>query len=87
MRRRVCSVPEGRLEAIRSVETFPPIDGLMVVDAEGYLWVSEYSDSETWLADQWSIFGPEGRWLGVLAMPGGPYATYFFRCHGYRIPC
>ena len=70
MRRRVCSVPEGRLEAIRSVETFPPIDGLMVVDAEGYLWVSEYSDSETWLADQWSIFGPEVRWLGVVAMPG-----------------
>ena len=79
-------VPEARLEAMRSVETFPPIDGF-IVDAEGYLWVSEYSDSETWLADQWSIFGPDGRWLGVVAMPGGPVATAFFRCRGYRITC
>ena len=79
-------VPEAQIEAMRSVETFPPIDGL-IVDAEGYLWVSEYSESETWLADQWSIFGPDGRWLGVVAMPGGPVATAFFRCRGYRITC
>ncbi len=73
---------------MRSVETYPPIDGL-ITDAEGYLWVSEYSDSEMWAADQWSIFGPDGRWLGVLAkdMPGDEYATAFFRCHGYVVAC
>lgn len=80
------SLPEAQLEAMRSVETFPPIDGL-IVDAEGHLWVSEYSESETWLVDRWSIFSPEGRWLGVLDMPGDEYATAFFRCHGYVVTC
>ena len=63
--------PEAQLEMIRSVEVLPAIAGLMV-DAEGYLWVTEYSDSETWLADQWSVFSPEGRWLGVVTDPGMP---------------
>lgn len=76
------SLPESQLEAMRSVETYPPIDGLMV-DAEGYLWVSEYSDSETWAPDQWSIFGPDGRWLGVLARD----VPAFFLCRGYRFAC
>ena len=76
------SLPEGELEAMRSVQTYPPIDGLMV-DAEGYLWVSEYSDSETWAPDQWSIFGPEGRWLGVLAKD----VPVFFLCRGYLFVC
>ncbi|MXW18110.1 MAG: hypothetical protein F4123_13445 [Gemmatimonadetes bacterium] len=78
--------PEAQLEAMRSVETFPPIDGI-IVDAEGYLWVSEYSESETWLVDRWSIFSPEGRWLGVLDMPGDEYAAAFFRCRGYVVTC
>ena len=76
------SLPEGELEAMRSVQTYPPIDGLMV-DAEGYLWVSEYSDSETWEPDQWSIFGPDGRWLGVLAKD----VPAFFLCRGYLFVC
>ena len=71
---------------MRSVKTFPPIDGI-IVDAEGYLWVSEYSESETWLVDRWSIFSPEGRWLGVLDMPGDEYAAAFFRCRGYVVTC
>ena len=70
------SYPEARLEEVRSVEVFPPFEGF-TVDAEGYLWVSEYSDSETWLLDQWSIFGPDGRWLGVLAVPGDQYMALF----------
>ena len=76
------SLPESKLEAMRSVQTYPPIDGLMV-DAEGYLWVSEYSDSETWEPDQWSIFGPDGRWLGVLAKD----VPAFFLCRGYLFVC
>ncbi|MDE2984849.1 MAG: 6-bladed beta-propeller [Gemmatimonadota bacterium] len=76
------SLPEGQLEAMRSVQTYPPIDGLLV-DAEGYLWVSEYSDSETWHPDQWSIFGPDGRWLGVLAQE----APVFFVCRGFHFVC
>ena len=76
------ALPEGRLEAMRSVETYPPIDGLMV-DAEGYLWVSEYSDSETWAADQWSIFGPDGRWLGVLPKD----VPAFFLCRDFQFVC
>lgn len=76
------SLPESKLEAMRSVPIYPPIDGLMV-DAEGYLWVSEYSDSETWLADQWSIFGPDGRWLGVLAKD----VPVFLLCRGHLFVC
>jgi len=76
------SLPESKLEAMRSVQTYPPIDGLMV-DAEGYLWVSEYSDSETWAADQWSIFGLDGRWLGVLAKD----VPVFFLCRGHLFVC
>ena len=76
------SLPEGELEAMRSVETYPPIDGLMV-DAEGYLWVSEYSDSETWTPDQWSIFGPDGRWLGVLPKD----VPVFFLCRDFQFVC
>ena len=77
------SSPEAELAATRGVETLPPFDGF-TVDGEGYLWVSEYSDSETWLVEQWSIFSPEGRWLGVLAMPGDQYAALF--C-GYFVTC
>lgn len=76
------SLPEGELEAMRSVETYPPIDGLMV-DAEGYLWVSEFSESETWAPDQWSVFGPDGRWLGVLAKD----VPVFFLCRGHLFVC
>ena len=46
-------------------ETYPPIHGLFV-DADGHLWVREWSDGETGVPDRWSVFSPEGRWLGVL---------------------
>ena len=47
-----------------------PSIGPMVVDAEGYLWVREWSDRGTGLPDQWSVFNADGRWLGVV--PGQP---------------
>ena len=46
-------------------ETYPPIHGLFV-DADGHLWVREWSDGETGVPNRWSVFSPEGRWLGVL---------------------
>ena len=45
---------------------FPPVAGL-VVDTEGFLWVREWSASEAGMPDQWSVFGADGRWLGVIA--------------------
>lgn len=41
----------------------PPIRGIRV-DTEGCLWVLDGPM-------QWSIFGPEGRWLGSLRLPVG----------------
>ena len=59
------------IEAQPRREFYPPVAGLMV-DAEGYLWVKEWSDAKTGLPDQWSIFSPEGRWRGVLDGPPNP---------------
>ena len=77
------SYPEARIEAMRSMHTFPPFESF-TVDAEGYPWVSEYSGSEPWILDQWSIFSPDGRWLGVLAVPGDRHEALF--C-GYLVTC
>lgn len=49
-------------------EFLPPVAGLLV-DPEGYLWVSEWSAPEVGEPDRWSVFSPEGRWLGVLPAP------------------
>ncbi len=45
----------------------------MIVDSEGFLWVKEWSGSETGLPDQWSVFSPQGRWLGVVAGHPDPW--------------
>ena len=80
------SPPEGLLEEIRAIETYPPIAGLRV-DAEGFLWVAEYPDSETWWATQGSVFDPDGRWLGVLAMPiSAPVCPGSLAGCGFDIP-
>ena len=55
-------------------DTHPPFLDV-TVDTEGYLWVRKWSDSETGLPDQWSVFSPEGRWLGVMAVPWGRDVT------------
>ena len=62
-------------------EAHPPI-AEFVVDPEGYLWVREWSDSESGLADQWSVFSPEGRWLGVVPVPWNPGPTEYNSCGG-----
>ena len=69
-------------EPIPRREKYPAVESI-VVDTEGYLWVREWSVSESGIPDQWSVFSPEGRWLGVLAkdMP------MFFLCRGYLFVC
>ena len=50
---------------------YPAIEAL-IVDTEGYLWIREWSESESGIPDRWSVFDPEGRWLGILAVPPSP---------------
>lgn len=82
-------LPPNIFDGMPVRESFPPVAGL-VVDTEGYLWVREWSDSESGLADQWSVFSPEGRWLGAMAEPRDPLPPYFgpyFGCHWRVSPC
>lgn len=59
----------------------PPVAGLFV-DPEGYLWVSGWSAAEVGGPDRWSVFSPEGRWVGVLPAP-----MLEVPCHYYLNPC
>ena len=76
---------EGEEEVIRRT-VYPGIVDL-VVDSEGHLWVREWSDSESGVPDQWSVFSPEGRWLGALAFPPDPAAPDQQLCRRYATPC
>lgn len=76
---------EGEEEVARR-EVYPGIVNL-VVDSEGHLWVREWSDSESGVPDQWSVFSPEGRWLGALAFPPDPAAPDLQLCRRYATPC
>ncbi len=74
--------PQGRelgVEAWPGREHHPAVAG-MSVDAVGHLWVREWSESESGMPDQWSVFGPEGRWLGVLRMSGVPWLCRHGTC-------
>ncbi len=48
-------------------ETFPAYSSLLA-DSEGNLWVSDYPRPGVSQV-QWSVFGPEGRWLTDVTMP------------------
>ncbi|MCY4571997.1 MAG: hypothetical protein OXF01_04275 [Gemmatimonadetes bacterium] len=79
--------PEGEGSGGPPPDTHPPFLDV-TVDTEGYLWVREWSDSETGLPDQWSVFSHEGRWLGVMAVPWGRDVTGGVgRCEGYTSSC
>ncbi len=62
-------------------EAYPPVAGL-VVDTDGNLWVREWSAAEPGMPDQWSVFSPDGRWLGVVR--GVPD---LFLCHQRMSRC
>ena len=75
------NVEERLLRAMPRRDFHPPVAGLLV-DHEGYLWASEWSASEVGGPDRWSVFSPEGRWLGVLPAP-----RLEVPCHFFRNPC
>ena len=74
---------EALPRAIPRRDFHSPVVGLFV-DPEGYLWVSEWSGPEVGGRDRyrWSVFSPEGRWLGVLPAP-----MLEVPCRYYRKPC
>ena len=58
---------------------YPAIEAL-IVDTEGYLWTKEWSASESGIPDQWSVFDPEGVWLGALPVPPKPQPMDLYLC-------
>jgi len=64
---------------------YPAIEALLV-DTEGNLWIKEWSDSESGVPDQWSVFNADGRWLGVLPLPPNPEPTDTVLCLTFS-PC
>lgn len=79
-------LPPSIFDGMPRRESQPPVAGL-VVGTDGYLWVKEWSASETGWADQWSVFSPWGRWLGVLTVPPDPVFTDLFMCYKAFVPC
>lgn len=63
--------PEWRrhLESAPHPERFPAFDALRV-DATGHLWVERFDRGQEPVRT-WDVFGPDGRWLGSLALPRG----------------
>lgn len=59
----------GILREMPVPETFPAYDDL-VVARDGHLWVEGYrKPGET--RPPWSVFAPDGRWLGDVSLPEG----------------
>ena len=92
----------GHLEAYREMMGWPPRPeeegpiprrekysavASILVSPEGLLWVKEWSASESGLPDQWSVFSPDGRWLGVLPFPPNPAAPDLQMCGRQSTPC
>ena len=75
--------PEGAGAVV--ADTLSPFFDV-VVDTEGYLWARS-SSPETGLGDHWSVFSPEGRWLGVMPVPWGGGASGLCRGQGYTSAC
>jgi len=59
---------EQRLAQVTYPETLPAYSDL-AADAEGNLWVRDYSIDEA--ENRWDVFDPDGRWLGTVELPPG----------------
>ena len=46
---------------------YQPAISSLKVDSAGYLWVADRRSSP----GSWSVFSPEGRWLGAMRLPRG----------------
>ena len=79
-------LPPGIFDGMPRKESHPPVAGL-VVDSDGYLWVKEWSASEEGMPNQWSVFSPWGRWLGILTVPPDPRPLDLFMCYKFFVPC
>jgi len=56
----------------RFPERIPAHANRMYADPAGNLWLQEYDiDSTPGRATRWSVFDPDGRWLGIVDMPEG----------------
>ncbi|MGD2069732.1 MAG: hypothetical protein PVI57_13745 [Gemmatimonadota bacterium] len=67
--------PERRATLRRSLGAIPfpesrPAYGGLLADREGNLWVSEWAPFPR-VPGRWTVFGPDGRWLGEVEMPPG----------------
>ena len=78
--------PTAEDEALPRRTDYPAVEAILV-DADGHLWVREWSASESGIPDQWSVFSPEGRWLGALAFPPDPAAPDRHLCRQYTTTC
>lgn len=61
-------------EALELPERMPAYAGL-AIDRQGGLWVREYRPPWGAGPEAWSVFSPEGRWLGTVDLPDGFRAT------------
>ena len=77
---RAVEAPIWRREKYDAVES-------MLVDTEGYLWIREWSASESGIPDQWSVFSPTGRWQGILAFPPEPIGSDLRICTRRTTAC
>ena len=79
VRARMEEVFKARLDEMAFADSMPLFGGL-VVARDGHLWVQGYPSAEDLLSPEWdwnrrrrvprwTVFGPEGRWLGEVAMP------------------
>lgn len=79
--------PPGLFDGMPVPEFFPSVSG-MVVDSEGLLWVWEWTESQTGIPNQWSVYTSDGRWLGVVADPLNPAPVGLVAgCHWRYSPC
>ncbi len=80
VRARLEEVRKARLDEMTFADSMPLFGGL-VIGRDGHLWVQGYPSAEELLSPgwdwdrsrrvpRWTVFDPEGRWLGEVHMPG-----------------